>query len=549
MRWSRASAALFTLCVFGTSTLGAQAATGVVTGRVIDSASRAPVVGARVLVVGTNHAANTGADGQFRIASVPIGTQRIRATRIGFAPGEQTAQVSAGQTVQSDFVLRTQAVQLEALVAVGYGTQSARLVSGAITTVTADQLNPVASTSINQMLEGKAPGLNLNTRSAQPGGGVSVNIRGNISPQGSSTPLYVIDGVPISEFRSSVPGLVDNDLGFAGGVDRDPLAYLNPDDIESISVLKDASAAAIYGSAAANGVILITTKSGKTGSMQVQYRTSYTGNKSIGNVPLMNAQQFMQEQNRLSYDRYLYDRKLAPYGTTNPSSVPAFSALFSAAQIAAPGPGTNWLGLVTRNGAIKEHNISVSGGSQATRAFASFDYRNEDGLLVGSRLNKYSGRINVDQSILNVARLSLKVVGSKLDGANSSSGANSGGTEKFNVLQAANAYSPTMPIYDTGGNYTYSYDRTIIEPGGIPQHFRQHQYNIAVRGADLRARRHPFAQGHAHRPVQLGVDESGLLPPTQREQFRVARRRGAEERRECRQLQRRRIPDLHQQLR
>ena len=343
--------------------------------------------------------------------------------------------------------------------------------------------------------------------------------------------------------------LVDNDLGFAGGVDRDPLAYLNPDDIQSITVLKDASAAAIYGSAAANGVVLITTKSGKTGSMQVQYRTSYTANNSIGNVPLMNAQQFMQEQNRLSYDRYLYDRKLAPYGTTNPSSVPAFSALFSAAQIAAPGPGTNWLGLVTRNGAIKEHNASVSGGSLATRAYASFDYRNEDGLLRGSTLNKYSGRLNVDQAIMSAARLSLKVVGSRLDGDNSSSGLNSGGVEKFNVLQAANAYAPTMPVYDASGNYTYSYDRTIMNPAAFLSIADNTNTNIAVRGPDLRARRHPRAQGHAHRPVQFGVDESGLLPPAQREQFRIAGRRGAEERREHRQLQRRRLPHLLQRLR
>lgn len=277
MRWLRMSAVLSPLIagLIGAGALGAQAATGVVTGRVVDSASQAPVAAARVTVVGGNQAVRTGAGGQYTITGVPIGPQRIRVTRLGFAPGEETVQVTGGQTVQRDFVLLTQAISLETVVAVGYGTQRARAVSGAVTTVTADQLNPIASTSVNQMLEGKAPGLNLVTRSAQPGGGVSVNIRGAISPQGNSTPLYVIDGVPISEYRSSVPGLIDTDLGFYGGVDRDPLAYLNPDDIEAITVLKDASAAAIYGSAAANGVVLITTKSGKAGSMRVVYRTSF----------------------------------------------------------------------------------------------------------------------------------------------------------------------------------------------------------------------------------------------------------------------------------
>lgn len=469
MRWLRLSAVLSPLLagLIGTGNLGAQAATGVVTGRVVDSASRAPIDAARVIVVGGNQAARTGSNGQYTITGVPVGPQRIRVARLGFAPVEETVQVTDGQTVQRDFGLRTQAVALETVVAMGYGTQLARSVSGAVTTVTADQLNPIASTSVNQMLEGKAPGLNLVTRSAQPGGGVSVNIRGALSPLGNSTPLYVVDGVPITEYSSSVPGLIDADLGFYGGVDRDPLAYLNPDDIQSITVLKDASAAAIYGSAAANGVVLITTKSGKTGPLQVQYRTSYSSQKSIGGPSLMNAQQFMTQQTRLSYDRYLYDNKIAPYGTRDPTSVAPFNPLFSQAQLAASDPGTNWLGLVTRNGNIKEQNVSVSGGSAITRAYASFDYRNEDGLLRGSQLQKYSGRLNVDQAIMSAARLSLKVVGSRLDGDNSSSGLNSGGVEKFNVLQAAYAYAPTMPVYDAGGNYTYSYNRLLMNPAAF----------------------------------------------------------------------------------
>lgn len=463
------SAVLSTLFagLIGVGSLGAQAATGVVTGRVVDSASQAPIASARVIVVGGNQAARTGSNGQYTIPGVPVGQQRIRVARLGFAPVEETVQVTDGQTVQRDFVLRTQAVALETVVAMGYGTQLARGVSGAVSTVTAEQLNPIGSTSVNQMLEGKAPGLNLVTRSAQPGGGVSVNIRGALSPRGNSTPLYVIDGVPITEYSSSVPGLIDADLGFYGGVDRDPLAYLNPDDIQAITILKDASAAAIYGSAAANGVVMITTKSGKAGPLQVQYRMSFTSQTSVGDPSLMNAQQFMTQQSRLSYDRYLYDNKIAPYGTRDPTSVPPFNPLFSQAQLAASDPGTNWLGLVTRNGNIREQNVSVSGGSALTRAYASFNYRNEDGLLRGSQLQKYSGRLNVDQAIMSAARLSLKVVGSRLDGDNSSSGLNSGGVEKFNVLQAAYAYAPTVPIYDAAGAYSYSYNRLLMNPAAF----------------------------------------------------------------------------------
>ena len=469
MRWLRLSAVLSPLLagLIGTGNLGAQGATGVVTGRIVDSATRLPVEGARVSVVGGNQAARSASTGQYTITGVTVGAHRIRVARLGFAPVEEIVQVTDGQTAQRDFALRTQAVALETVVAMGYGTQLARSVSGAVSTVTSDQINPIASTSLNQMLEGKAPGLNLVTRSAQPGGGVSVNIRGALSPRGNSTPLYVIDGVPITEYNSSVPGLIDADLGFYGGVDRDPLAYLNPDDIQAVTILKDASAAAIYGSAAANGVVMITTKSGKTGPMQVQYRTSYTSQKSIGGAPLMNAQQFMVQQSRLSYDRYLYDNKIAPYGTRDPTSVAPFNPLFSASQMGAGAAGTNWLDLVTRGGNIAEQNVSVSGGSALTRAYASFDYRNEDGLLRGSQLQKYSGRLNVDQSIMSAARLSLKVVGSKLDGDNSSSGLNSGGVEKYNVLQAAYAYAPTVPVYDAAGAYSYSYNRLLMNPAAF----------------------------------------------------------------------------------
>jgi TonB-dependent SusC/RagA subfamily outer membrane receptor len=149
-----------------------------------------------------------------------------------------------------------------------------------------------------------------------------VNIRGDISPRGSGTPLYVIDGVPITEYQSSVPGLADADLGFYGGIDRDPLAYLNPSDIESITVLKDASAAAIYGSAAANGVVLITTKSGRAGALQVSYRGSYTAETPHEYFPLLSGKQFMQEQDRMAYERYLYEntRIRAPWRTTSRSS-------------------------------------------------------------------------------------------------------------------------------------------------------------------------------------------------------------------------------------
>jgi len=447
----------------------AAAQTGTVTGNVTDTTTGASLQGAQVQVVGANVGGITNSNGRYVVTGVPPGTYSIRVIMLGYA--DQTKDgvtVASGQTAVVDFSLETTALALGGLtVRVGYASELQRNLSGSISTVNSDQLNPVATTSVNQMLRGQATGLRMTTRSAQPGGAVSVNIRGAISPRGNNTPLYVIDGVPMTQYSSTVPGLQDADLGFYGGIDRDPLSFLNPADIQSVTVLKDASAAAIYGSAAANGVVLITTKAGTVGNLSFHYRGSYTAESPHKYFPLLNAHQFMEQQSRLAYDRYLYDNKIAPYGTTDPSTVAAYVPLFTQADIASAGPGTNWLGLVTRDGGIQEHEISLSGGNLTTHAYASFDFRRENGLLRNSSLNKYAGRINLDQTITNAVQLSIRAGFTRQGGNNASSGSNAGGGEKFNMLQAAYQYAPNIPVRESDGSYTYSYYRVIMNPAAF----------------------------------------------------------------------------------
>lgn len=439
--------------------------TGTIAG-VVRSEAGGPLSGASVAVA-DGLRVMTRQDGRYQIVGVAAGTHTIEVTLLGYAQVERSVTVPAGGVATVDFDLATDALALDELVVVGYATQSRRSVTGAISVVTAADLQPVAATSINQMLAGKAPGLNLTTRTAQPGGGVGVNIRGAISPRGNNQPLYVVDGVPLTEFRSSMPGLEDGDLGFYGGIDRDPLAYLNPTDIESVTVLKDASAAAIYGSAAANGVVLITTKSGQEGSVRWRYGINYSMRNAHDYVPLMNARQFMTQQRRLSYDQYLYDNNLPPYGTNDPASAPGYIPLFTESDIQSAGTGTDWVDLVTRNGRIMEHNVSASGGSSNTTAYASFNYRTEDGMLETSTFDKYSGRINLDQRLGDASRLSMRVTATRMDGNNASTGSNAGGGEKFNMLQSAYAYAPTVPVYDDDGEYAYSYYRVIMNPAAF----------------------------------------------------------------------------------
>ncbi|QXD15440.1 SusC/RagA family TonB-linked outer membrane protein [Rhodocaloribacter litoris] len=452
---------LFLLLLAGSAAapVGAQ---HTVRGQVTDREEGTPLPGVNIVIRGTDRGTATGVDGTYRL-QVPAGRDTLVFSFVGYVT--QLVPVDGREVI--DVALVPDVQVLENIVVVGYVAQRERNLSGAVTTVDVERLEPVGTTTVNQLLQGRAPGLNLQTRSAQPGGGVSVNIRGAISPRGNNTPLYVIDGVPVTEYTSSVPGLDDTDLGFYGGIDRDPLSFLNPEDIASVTVLKDASAAAIYGSAAANGVVLITTRSGRAGRLRVNYRGSFSAQTPYDYFPLMNARQFMQEQNRLAYERYLFENRIAPYGTTDPNSVSPYIPLFTEQEMQAAGEGTDWLGLITENGHIHEHNLSLSGGSATTTAYVSFNLQDNDAVLKNSGLRRYSGRVNLDQTVSDRVRLRLRMSASRLEGNNASTGANSGGQEKFNMIQAAMAYSPTVPVFEENGEYASTFNRLIMNPAAF----------------------------------------------------------------------------------
>ncbi|HEY0304736.1 MAG TPA: TonB-dependent receptor plug domain-containing protein, partial [Longimicrobiales bacterium] len=243
MSWRRTSTLLFAVLCLPTLLRG-QTPTATVTGVVTAADTKAPLPGVNVYVVGTSRSAITAADGRYVITGVAPGSRVVRAASIGQATRETTLQLAAGQTAVANFELIAEAVQLREIVAVGYGTQTRRDVTGAVSTVTTEALERAPIQSIDQMLAGTAPGVQVTTASSEPGGALSVRIRGTSSITGNSEPLYVIDGFPIeNDIEGSSVG--------NGGRDRttppNPLVTLNPSDIESISVLKDASATAIYG--------------------------------------------------------------------------------------------------------------------------------------------------------------------------------------------------------------------------------------------------------------------------------------------------------------
>ena len=445
-----------------TVSMGVLAQQKTISGRVVDAGNQ-PMSGVTVTVKGKNTATTTTDNGNYSIQA--SSGDVLVFSSVGY--GERETRIGSGNSV--NISLSTVIADIDEVVVVGYGSQRRKDITGSVVSIKTDILPKSANTSINNLLQGRAAGLNMDLRSAQPGGRVDVTIRGATAPAGqSAAPLYIIDGVPIFNARQAEPAIISFgsavETGFNGGIDRDPLSSMNPADIESVTVLKDASATAIYGSAAANGVILITTKKGKaSGSVNTEYRGSYTVQTPKDYFTLLNAKEFMQQQVRLAKDRFLYLANAAPYGPNTPGT---FTPLFTQAQIDAAGEGTDWLDLLMKNGSIQEHNVSVSGGTDNTRIYTSFNYYKNKAIVENSDFERFAGRVNLDQRISNRIKLSVQMQMSQINSNNQSTG-NGGNSEKFNSLQTAYAFAPYLDIYDNTGKYTRTLNTQITNPAAF----------------------------------------------------------------------------------
>ncbi len=376
-------------------------------GTVVDE-KNLPLPGVNVVIKGTAIGTITDFDGNFSIEIGSVNTVLVF-SYIGFKIQEFTV----GEKTVININLEPDLKGIDEVVVIGYGTSSKKLLTGSVSSVKAEELRETASLGIESALQGKTSGVQIVQNSGTPGAAVSVKIRGAASLFSGTQPLYVIDGVPMITGDYS-------QVNFEGqGIDAS--SDLNPNDIESISILKDASAAAIYGARAANGVVLITTKKGKSGDSKISF-SGYSGlQKEWKRLDMMNAQEWRD-----------YVR------TFDPVFVNSLDTTID----------TDWQDEVFRLAPMNNYELSFSGGNEKTKVYASGGYFNQMGIVLGSDYKKYSGRMNVDHQLSDKLNIGLRV------GMNYSINNRIVGDQSINgVLPNAISKPPVYPVYDSLGNY------------------------------------------------------------------------------------------------
>ncbi len=416
----------------------ARAPKGRVTGTV-RSVSGEPVIGASVIVMETSRGDVTGIEGGFSVEAMP--GQTLSVSFLGY----NTQQIKVGSRTSFDITLTEDSQQISEVLVVGYTPMRKSDFTGSIASVKASELSATTPT-VGQSLVGKVAGVDVSQTSGAPGDGVTIRVRGVNSLSASSAPLYVIDGYPASED-----------------------VFINPGDIESIDILKDAASAAIYGSRGASGVVLITTKRGKDGdAAKISYDFSYGIQQLDHKVSLLNATQFRDlliDARNNSYRQRATAAGVSwsPYDDNTIRAAKGFSLAevgihpmfydFATRTPVAPRYDTDWQDELFSNAGIMRHNISVLGGTKAIKYMASIGYMDQNGIIAPSNHNRINARINFDAQITK--RLTASISYSMYDAKNTVVQAE-GRMINDGVIQSALMYLPNLPAYEENGDYARS---------------------------------------------------------------------------------------------
>lgn len=396
-------AVLIMFCVFSKSF--AQNSDGKISGVILDEAKGETVLGASLFVEETKKSAISDQNGEFTIEAKK--GQTITVSYIGYTT--QKVKVTGGKLT---IILKEDISNLKEVVVIGYGKIQRKDVTGAISSITGDELRKTQPVTFDQALQGKVAGVVVQQTSGQPGGGVNIQIRG-MSSFGGGSPLYVIDGVIIGQ-------------SYGGENGTNPLATINPADIESVDVLKDASATAIYGSQATNGVIVVTTKRGKEGAPKISYEFTTGIQELVRQYPTMNLKE---------YAKFINDRALVWRFDARPEFVnPEYL-----------GEGTNWQSELFRKAPTSNHVLTLSGGNDKTQYLLSGSYLSQEGIALGSKFNRASVRINLD----NKTTRWLKI-GTSLQLTHIEENVNATGSS---VVREALSQTPDIPVRNPDGSY------------------------------------------------------------------------------------------------
>jgi TonB-dependent starch-binding outer membrane protein SusC len=409
---------LLPLLILAVLTAGSSFAQITLKGTVTDG--KETLVGANVYVKGTTQGSVADIDGKF---SLQIPQELKDSTLVISLVGYKTQEVHIGSRTQFDVVLQENLELLSEIVVMGYMAQPRESITGAVNTVTADAISKLPLPSLDQALQGRAPGVVVTQNTGAPGEGVAVRIRGSGSINSGNNPLYVVDGVPTQDINS-----------------------ISTQDIASITVLKDAGATAVYGSRAANGVVIVTTKSGSTSAPKIQI-SSQVGVQNISRtIGMANTDQYVSIYNEAATNDNLGKNPLL------------FRPLITN-EIKATLPDVNQLNAILREGIIQSHSISISGGEGKTHYFISGNYFDQQGIIKGSDYNRISARANVDSQVkdwlktgvnINITKATTDLIGSSGDGA----GGNGGSVIRYALFR-----TPAIPIYDSKGDFVDKPDR------------------------------------------------------------------------------------------
>lgn len=433
--WSAAVLLFSVLCV--SSALGQER---VVEGTVTDAQTDTPLPGANVTVQGTNTGTTTNAQGQYEIT-----VSGPDAVLVFSFVGYVSQEVEVGDQSVVDVSLEEDVEQFEEVVVVGYGSQRRQEVTGSVSSVDVEEANVGQTASPQDLLRGRVSGVQVLDNSGEPGGGTSVRIRGTSSITAGAEPLYVIDGVPVNSTNVTPGG------ASAGGVSSssssNPLALINPQDIESMQVLKDAAATSIYGSQGANGVVLIETKTGQGETVQVNYSGKVSAATFANPLDMADGTQFRRAQSCAD--------DLGDFET--------FNQCFSQREGDFSGTSTDWQEEASRTALQHEHNLSLSGGTEATSYRASLSYLSQDGILDRNGLDRLTARINADhQTFDNRLRFNLNLTTSYLNRKHLFF--NQGGGFEGGVIKGMIGFDPRQPVRNEATGEYNEFSSSIKNP-------------------------------------------------------------------------------------